>query len=358
MNLTFFIVLGLAFLCFIIPAIRYVFIARKGVFEQRGWRCSVFLPAAGVLLPVMLAAWFLFFDERDFITSFTLPQLLMPFAGALLILFVGNKTTDEKAVCAAVFAAAMLSVVVLPEESLFFISFMPAWAARLSIAACWILFTLFWRFVNNGDGSLAVFSAAASLGVGILGTVNALPVFIGAAGWFFTAVFLVLTTFSWYPSRVKISSVDAAAFGFLLFSLLLSASAEGAVSCSLIFIMFPLVDFCWALILRLTVLSCYADLIDNSGFRQAVNNGISPDQAASLIIRSQMLTLLLGCFQAYSPAPGSLLLIALLLSVWLNYRLRFVSAPQQTIRDINAQVLEELQDRVNEFKSYLKEKER
>ena len=81
---------------------------------------------------------------------------------------------------------------------------------------------------------------------------------------------------------------------------------------------------------------------------------MNPAQAASFSMRIQLLMLFFGCFQAYSPTPWSLLLVSSLIALWLIYRFRNIPAPMQSFKDINAQVLEELQDRVNEFKNYVK----
>lgn len=46
MNITFFIVLGLAFLSFIIPAAVYGIVSRRTMFNRGGLGSSAFLPAA------------------------------------------------------------------------------------------------------------------------------------------------------------------------------------------------------------------------------------------------------------------------------------------------------------------------
>ena len=58
MNITFFIVLGLAFLNFIIPAAVYGIVSRRAMFNRGGLGSSAFLPAAMVLLPLMLGVRF------------------------------------------------------------------------------------------------------------------------------------------------------------------------------------------------------------------------------------------------------------------------------------------------------------
>ena len=328
MNITFFIVLGLAFLSFIIPAAVYGIVSRRTMFNRGGLGSSAFLPAAMVLLPLMLGVRFFLYDGDDFIGSYNFWQIVVPFAGAFAIAASGRFDSPRR--------------------------WLPPLANRLILAAAWLFFAGLYPYVNSGDGVLAVQSLNISLGIGILGAVNALPLMLGVFGWMFAAAFLALTVFSWHPSRIKVSSRDAAAFGFLLFSLIAPAAGEGAASCCVIFALFFLIDFLWALALKLTFLPRYEDLSANTGFRQATADGMDPAQAASFTVRIQMLMLFFGCFQAYSPTPWSLLLVSTMITLWLDYRFRNIPTPPQTLRDINAQVLEELQDRVNEFKSYIK----
>lgn len=354
MNMTFFIVLGLAFLSFIIPAVSYGFISKRGIFNRSGFGNSAFLPPALTLFPLMLGSWFWFYNTDDFIGSGNIWQIIVPFVGAGAIAASGYYDTLKRWFWPFMIIAAVAAVAVMPTDALRIIPSLSPFVNRLLLAVAWLLFAYIYIYANSGDGVLAVQSVTISLGIGILGAVNAIPLLLGVFGWMFAAAFLALMTFSWHPSRIKISSHDAAAFGFLLFSLMAPAAGEGAASCCIIFSLFLLVDFCWALALKLTFLPRYYDLFANTGFQQAVNDGMDPAQAASFTIRIQMLMLFFGCFQAYSPTPWSLLLISVMITLWLVYRFRSIPVPDQSLRDINAQVLEELQERVNEFKSYVK----
>lgn len=353
MNMTFLIVLGLFFVSFIVPAVCYSFASRKGTFN-RGDAGSAFLPVFSVLLAATLLARLLFYAESDFIGSFGFLQIIVPFAGAFLIFAAGRQTVLQKWFLPVLVVAVLLSVAVMPAETMNFIPALPPLANRLILAFVWLFFPFLYVYLNNGSGSLAAQSASLGFGIGIIGILNAVPLMLGVLGWVYAAAFLALTVFTWHPSRVKISRFEAAAFGFLTFALIAPVSAEGAASCCLIFCLFFLIDFCWALFLKLTFLPRFDDFFANSGFQQAVADGLEPGQAAAFVARSQIVMLLFGCFQIYSPAPWSLLLISSLIALWLNYRFRNIPAPVQKLRDINAQVLEELQDRVNEFKNYIK----
>lgn len=78
MNITFFIVLGLAFLSFIIPAAVYGIVSRRAMFNRGGLGSSAFLPAAMVLLPLMLGVRFFLYDGDDFIGSYNFWQIVVP----------------------------------------------------------------------------------------------------------------------------------------------------------------------------------------------------------------------------------------------------------------------------------------
>ncbi len=354
MNITFFIVFGLAFLSFIIPATIYGMISRRSIFNRSGMSNSAFLPIFLILLPLTLGSRFFLYNADDFIGSFGFLQIIIPFFGAFAIFASGYFTALHRWFWPLLVSAVVLAIISMPAEAVLVIPSLSPLVNRLILAAAWLFFAVLYPYVNSGDGILSLQSLNISLGIGILGAINALPLLLGIYGWMFAAAFLALTVFSWHPSRIKISSADAAAFGFLLFSLIAPASGEGAASCCLIFSLFFLIDFCWSLALKLTFFPRYKDLSANSGFRQATADGMEPAQAASFTFRIQMLMLLFGCFQAYSPTPWSLLLVSVMVTLWLDYRFRNIPAQPQSLRNINAQVLEELQDRVNEFKSYIK----
>ncbi len=354
MNMTFLIALGLFFVSFIAPAICYSFASRKGIFNLDRSSNSAFLPIFFVLLATTLLVRLLFYAETDFIGSFGFLQIIIPFTGAFLIFATGRSSALQKWSLPVLVIAVLLSVAVMPAETMNIAPTLPALTNRLILTFIWLFFPFLYIYLNNGSGSLAIQSVTFGFGIGIIGILNAIPLMLGMLGWTYAAAFLALAIFTWHPSRIKISHSEATAFGFLTFALIAPVSAEGAASCCLIFCLFFLIDFCWALFLKLTFLPRFDNFFANSGFQQAVADGLDPGQAAAFITKSKMIMLLFGCFQIYSPAPWSLLLISSLITLWLNYRFRNIPAPVQKLRDINSQVLEELQDRVNEFKNYIK----
>ena len=278
----------------------------------------------------------------------------MAFIGTILIALCGYFDSLKRYFWWVLLLCVIASVAAMPKAGFLPIEQLSPLFNKILIAIVWFVFASAYRFTNNGNGLLASQTASISLGIGILGTLNALPTLLGVYGWMFMASFLALTAFSWYPTRIKISNNDASAFGFLLFSLIAPVSFEGAGSCCVIFAMYFLVDFVWALLLKLTFLPRFDDIYADSALRQAIENGMNPAQAASFTLRIQILMLLFGCFQIYSPTPWSLLFISTLITIWLIYRFRNIFLSTESLKDINTKVLEELQDRVDELKNYIK----
>ena len=141
----------------------------------------------------------------------------------------------------------------------------------------------------------------------------------------------------------------------MIFSLMAWTSTEGGTSCTLIFAMLFITDVVWALALRLTFLEQYTNIKDNTSYQYALFCGFSPRKASSFLVRGQILVIILGCFQAYSEQQYSLLMFAALISIWLLNKLRNLNLETKSIKDINKEVITDIQDRINELKQYVNE---
>ncbi|MBO7555810.1 MAG: hypothetical protein J6T72_00210 [Alphaproteobacteria bacterium] len=109
--------------------------------------------------------------------------------------------------------------------------------------------------------------------------------------------------------------------------------------------------------MRLTFIEQYSDIKENTSYRQALAQGISPQVATSFLCRAQILIIIFGSFQAYNSQPHSLLLISALVSIWLTFKMRNLSENNKTIKDLNKEVLEDLQARINSIKQYSNKEE-
>ena len=122
MNMNFLITLGLAFLSFVVPAVCYSVMARKSNFNRKASLTNTaFLPLFAVLLPLMLLAYFFLYNGNDFIGSFNLWQIIIPFAGALMISAAGVYPRLERWFPLILILAVALSAAVIPDSALRFI---------------------------------------------------------------------------------------------------------------------------------------------------------------------------------------------------------------------------------------------
>jgi hypothetical protein len=355
MNINFFITLAAVLLCFIAPAIMYNSVAKNNsVFNSfQSIKRSSFMPIYITLAFALIVGYLVLYNPSTFIFSLTNIEIFVPLTGALTIYLSGYNTRLSKLTLPFIFSWAIAAVLVMPEEAMLFIPMLPSWLNRIILIAVWFIFSCIYRYSNSGDEMLAVQSISLGIGIALLMILDALPYLLGLYGFAYVAAFMALLAFTWYPSRIKISTNAASSFGFMLFGLISYAVAEGCGPCILIFCMYMIVDFLWALGYKLTFQDRYNNLIDNTCYRQAVEEGMHPIKAVSFTIRIHMLLIFFGCFQIYSPNQMSLVILSIFLTIWFCYKFKNIPTPVQHLKDINTQVLEELQDRVEEFKKIM-----
>ena len=347
MNSDLIVITIMAFLSFILPALIYNYkVGRSSRFSNE---ISTFFPLCIAVAPLSVAAYFIFYDSHDFLRVFWLPEIVALFVAAIaLFLSIRNNRLFYLFTIIGAIAGSWL----LPYATAVAIFPFSAICNRLIVALLWCLFTYIYKYSDTGDGMTAIQSLTISLGIAVLGLINAIPVLLGVLGLIFSAAFSALLLFTWPPARLRINDKEASCLGFMLFGLMVWTAGENAGSCVIIYSMYILADFVWALMLRLTFLEKYSNIMQNTSYRQSLSIGFSPSSAATFACRGQILLLFFGTFQALSSTQGSLLLISAFIAVWILYKLRNLSESLK-IRDINRQVVDDLQARVNEVKQYL-----
>lgn len=355
MNSNFFIALIAVFIGFLTPAVCYNFIVRRsnrfnnGVSLQK----DVFLPFAATTFILSSAVYFIFYTPQQFLTSFSFIELLVPFATVILACLSVLSGKTEKFFLMLLFIGSAAGSAALPENAAAAVLPLDPIYNRIIICIVWFFFSYIYRYANSGDAMLPAQSATIAAGIGILGVIDAIPLMLGIIGLIFAASLTALTVFTWHPSRLVISSRAASCFGFILFALCIWTASENAGSCVIIYALYFLVDFIWAIGLRLSFVEKYAVTENNTAYREAVADGMLPATATSFSLRVQALLLFLGSFQALADKQSSLLLISTLITIWFLYKFRNISDGNAGFRDINRQVLDDLQDRVNDIKQYI-----
>lgn len=355
MNSTLFIVLGIALVAFLLPAFVYSVLVKKNkpFNMENTLKESVFLPVFITLFLLSNALFFIFYDPKQFLSSVSYLMLVTPFVAIFMVyLSLYNKYTS-KYFLLFLFLATVIGTLIMPDECFINISPLPVIYNRLILCAAWFVFSFIYRYANSGDSMLSTQSITIAGGIGILGMINAIPPLLGYLGFIFTCAFATLFPFTYFPSRLRISSQTASCFGFLLFIPCAWVAAENAASCIIIFSMYLLIDTAWAIVLRLTFLDKYADISQNTAYKQALEDGIPPSTAISFSYRGQLLLLFLGSFQAVASYQASLLLVSSLITLWFLYRFHNIYEQIGSFRDINHQVLEDLQDKIDDIKQLI-----
>ncbi|MBP5399305.1 MAG: hypothetical protein J6Y53_02675 [Alphaproteobacteria bacterium] len=353
MSTNFIISLVSGFLSFIIPPLLYKFSPQSSAPFNNQPKNRLFLPILISIFIICGVNYFICFDNKDFLTSFTLIEFSTPFALTGLLFFISqlNKTSKYFTFCLAL--ASIAASFSIPADSIAAILPLPAYLNQLLIIVAWFLFSYIYRYANNGSATLGIQSAAIAFGIAILGMVNAIPFFLALIALIFGTAFTALAGIMWPPAKNNISDNVASCAGFIIFALIAWAATENAISCAITFSMLFIIDFIWAAILRLTFIEQYSNIKNNTAYQEALSAGFSAQLATSFLCRAQIIIVLLGVFQAYSNQPHSLLLFSVFITIWLLYKLRNLSLETKSLKDINKEVIADIQDRINDVKQYI-----
>ena len=353
MSINFIIVLISGFLSFITPPLLYKFLSQNTTPFNGQSRQQILLPLLATTYIICGANYFICYDDKDFLHSFNFIELSSPFALAALLFLANlhNKTSRFFIPCLALVSIAVSFTI--PTDSIAEIFPLPVIINRLiTIIACF-LFSYIYRYTNNGSATLGIQSATITLGIALLSLFNAIPFFLGLIGVIFATASLSFTAIKWPPAKNNISDNTASCIGLVIFSLITWTGTENAISCAGIFSILFIADFIWAALLRLTFIDEYSDIKNNTAYQQALNSGFSAQLATSFLCRAQVIIILLGILQAYSDQPYSIILFSAIMAVWLLYKLRNLSLETKSLRELNKEVIADIQDRINDVKQYL-----
>lgn len=357
MSINFIISIIAAFFAFIIPSVSYkIFSSGNNPFADKNIK-SIFLPFITSSLVISSVAYPFAYDKYDFLHSFNFIEMITPFLLAVLLFFSGKTSRTSKHFIILLLLASVICSFTIPTETVSSILPLPALCTRIIIFAACFLFSYLYRYANLGGATLGTQSVAIALGISVLGIIGAIPFFLGLLGMIITAGCFAIMVATYPPSNKTVPDNDASCLGFTLFALMLWTTGEQAAPCVAIFTLYFVTDFIWALLLRLTFIEQYSNIKENTAYRQAIAQGIAPQFATSFLCRAQILIIILGAFQAYNSQPHSLLLISTFIGIWLSYKMRNLSENNKTIKDLNKEVLEDLQARINNIKQYTNKEE-
>ncbi|MBR1648808.1 MAG: hypothetical protein IJ689_04330 [Alphaproteobacteria bacterium] len=352
MDGNFFITLCAAFAGFLAPVFFYAGMVRNTPRFGQSENKSAFLPLIAVWIIISTVLYECLYDEKQFLGTLSFLELGVPLVVAAMLCVVRRRFLYP-----SLLIGAVIGTFIIPDAMLEEVVSLPVLYTKALIIAAWFLFSSIYRYADTGDGMLSLQSLTIAAGVAVLGIINAVPMFLGDLAIVYAAGLVAVLIFTFPPARIKFSTNDACSLGFVMFFLILRCFLEYAGECAAIFALYLPVDVAWALFLKVTFWNKYSDVRQNTAYYSVLDKGISPLMAFYFACRVQIVLFFVGNIQAVIEHTISLIGIAFLMTVWFIYKFRTLFARTQSLRNINRQVIEDLQERVNDIKEYIRKDE-
>lgn len=300
---------------------------------------------------IIISLLFVFANTtEDSIYEIKASNILLPLALGLICNIIGSIKHTKKYINLALICAVSISAFLLPKDFLICQGTLPLWADRLVIIFCWSLLSCFYYLLNGLDGLLSSFSFPFFITPIILAMLNAAPAFyaLSALSLFMSTSCLMI--FGWSPAKLKISSNSCKIFGYIIGWLITVSSQENLISCYVI-LLFPFIlEMSKAIFKKLLLRDRFENMQNNTTCYQAHISGLPAHQVCLTIIKIQIILIIISCFQAFVTNFYSLPIVSLFLTAWFLNKLQNWNEPQQNLREINQEFMDNLHQNINEIK--------
>lgn len=311
---------------------------------------NMFLPIITVSFLGSSCLYFLLPDTYDQIFKLSYLNIIIAYAGSLLIYLGISWPRTQRINYLFVLGAALLGSLFIPSDFLLFEGYLPFWADRILLLLIWATFSWCYKHLNGIDGIIAVQTITPLTGLIILSFIEALPLLLGANAAVFLSIIGALSIYIWYPAERRLTDAGCQALGFLMGGLLIQAAQEGCASCVLIFSLYYITETAWAFFAKLSRKTQYQNITGNTFYYQTNISGLSPALICGNIFKLNTLLVIFGSFQAYAPNNYSVLILAVLLTLWYLNRLINWQTPVQSFSELNKETLNDLKENIDDFK--------
>ena len=305
----------------------------------------------GTILVGFIAAFSFNPIHYDSIAAYSMEEFLLVLGASLLIYLADAKKFSPLIIILGCIAGAYI----LPQDFLLFDGRLPLIADRLAIVAIWFMISFCWQYLNGMNGLVCLQTTIICLGLITLYFVGAAPFILALYSLVLLGCTLALLSYNWFPAYITLSSGLCQALGFICVWLLLKASQEGLSSSSLILLAYFAVEMISALI-RLIIPEGSRKIAHNTNYYIAVHSGLTPQTALFSVAKILTLLLILACFQIYSGNFFSIPLLGLAVCFVFAYRIRNWDEKPQTLKEINAEFIEDVKEGIKEIKDTLSSK--
>ena len=324
----------------------YAQIARRTPQKNFFSLSNAFLPFVSLTFLLAVLLWFLNAKRLDYLFPLSLPQLCIPFAGALLIRLSGSQNFLNRWQPAVILLSAAGTVFLADYPSLLFPD-SPCWLNWGALTLILYASSFSFKYFNAVDGIAAVQIQPVLWGISLLAWIGAVPLFYGWLSLGMALILLAFLLYNWYPAQISWSVPSCQAAGFILGWLALQCSAEGSGPCLVIFAMLLQTEFVIALLKKLTFLKDYRNILNNTFYYQINISGLSPAEICRSLLRIEILLVIFGCFELYAPNAYSLPILCFITTLWFLNRLLNWQTPDQTLSEINREVIDDIKQAFN-----------
>ncbi len=289
--------------------------------------------------------------QRDFIHEIGWLQVIVPLLLAGAVYAVSLLPKIARFTPAAIFLAAGISVFLLPADFLMFNGHLPFWLDRICILSIWFLFSNFYYILNGVDGLIGTQTFCIGAAFAVFGIIDAIPLFYTMVAISLMSVsgsFLIL---NWYPARLSLTQDSCKVLGFVIGWLLVFSSAEGLAPCNFIFIAFYILELLQSAVKKISLRDRYESLTANTTYYQANISGLSPVEICTFLFKLQIVFIIIGCFQLYSPNAYSLPALSIVLGAWFLNKLKNWQTPDKGLKEINKDFIDDIRQNIEDIKN-------
>ena len=292
-----------------------------------------FIPLYFPLSAALIVLYFALPSFHDALFPVPLAEIISVVICAGLLFILGSRPALGRYSFLLTLLAAETSLLFADYDEPLLSDSLPLWLDSILAILLWGLFSWSFHFLSALNGLLSRQSLTIALGIGLLYPLGGSPFFLSMVAIGFVGVFLAWSLYESFPAKILLSPAGGCAIGFILCWLMLKSTAEGSGPCVLCFSMFFIYQICLGAIKKFSPRPQYRNLIANTDYFQAYQQGLSAPEICSAISKLFTLQIILGCFEVFAPNSYSVPLLVLITTAWFSYRLGHWQdhlTPQQT----------------------------
>ena len=337
---TSFIIFTAAFICCLFGSFAFMFLYRQKTNNTSLNR----LPPLLFLMTTAIACFFsyIFSQTSDFIKPFTLNSVLLPLSGVLFMgitLFLPKRNLLQNAV---ILISVCATLFLLPQYRLTFDPRLPIALNTVLTGVLWLMITYSLRIFIKTPSALYVSLSSFFIGGTILSIIGGTPLLIGLFCLCLAAPSLIFLSADSSRPTSDLSPHNTDIIGYLCGWLTLITSAEHSGPCAFILLSYVLAEFLWAWAKKLTFISSFSVVSENTVCYQAVAEGLSVRDLTAFLIRIHLVLIIFSSIEIFAPNNHSLPMICAILVLWNLYRLKNWQIQGKTLKETNQELIKEI----------------